>query len=84
MSIPSASESQRREFGPQPIAAILQELGLRSRDLVNASTEQLTYKMVSKACRGRWLSNNVRGKVLRALNKASDRKYTLADLFNYS
>ncbi|NLZ63104.1 MAG: hypothetical protein GX902_04785 [Lentisphaerae bacterium] len=84
MSLPSASESQRREFGPQPIAAILQELGLRSRDLVNASTEQLTYKMVSKACRGRWLSNNVRGKVLRALNKASGGNYTLPDLFNYS
>ncbi|NLF93948.1 MAG: hypothetical protein GX564_08675 [Oligosphaeraceae bacterium] len=84
MSITSASENQSREFGPQPIVAILQELGLRNRDLVTASTEQLTYKMVAKACRGRWLSNNVRGKVLRALNKASDRKYTLADLFNYS
>lgn len=84
MSIPSDSENNCREFGPQPIAEILQELRLRNHDLVAASTEQLTHKMVAKACRGRWLSNNVRGKVLRALNKVSSNNYTQSDLFNYS
>ncbi len=84
MSIPpSASATKIREFGPQPIAEILLALGLRNRDLVSASSEQLTHKMVSKACRGRWLSLKVRGKVLRALNQASAKNYRLTDLFNY-
>jgi len=84
MSTTSNTENNRRDFGPQPLAAILQGLGLRNHDVVVASTEQLTHKMVAKACRGRRLSNNVRGKILRALNKASGQNYAQSDLFNYS
>ncbi len=84
MSITPDPKNNRRDFGLQPIAAILQQLGLRNHALVAASTEQLTHKMVAKACRGRWLSNNVRGKILRALNKASGNNYAQSDLFNYS
>ena len=72
-----------REFGTQPIDGLLNELAISNHDLVLASTEQLTHKMVGKARRGRWLSNKVRQKVLRAINKASGKIFTSKDLFNY-
>ena len=72
-----------RELGEQPIEQIMQELGLENNDLVVASTEQLTHKMVSKARRGRFLTMNVRLKVLHALCKASGNEYKLEDLFIY-
>ncbi len=59
-------------------------LGLNNHDLVAASEEQLTHKMVAKARRGRWMTMRLRLKVLRALNNATGREYALADLFNYS
>ncbi|MBP5673194.1 MAG: hypothetical protein J6X49_12450 [Victivallales bacterium] len=72
-----------RELGEQPIEQLMQELGLENNDLVVASTEQLTHKMVSKARKGRFLTMNVRLKVLHALCKASGNEYKLEDLFNY-
>ena len=73
-----------RELGEQPIEQIMQELGLENNDLVVASTEQLTHKMVMKARKGRFLTMNVRLKVLHALCKASGNNgYRLEDLFNY-
>ena len=72
-----------RNLGPQPIAEILTELDLKPNDLVSASTEHLTHKMVSRACKGRRLTPNVQSKVLNALNKASGRTLSLDDLFNY-
>ena len=77
------SEPQERELGEQPINQLLNDLGLENAALVAASTEQLTFKMVSKARKGRFLTMNVRLKVLRALNKASGNEYRLEDLFNY-
>ena len=60
------------------------ELGLDSAALVSASTEQLTFKMVAKAQRGRYLTMNVRLKVLRAIQKAAaNPALRLEDLFNY-
>lgn len=72
-----------REFGPQPVDAIMTERSLNNHALVAISCEQLTHKMVSKARRGRWLSVNVRLKVLRAINQVSGANYTLQELFNY-
>ena len=72
-----------REFGPQPIDQLLHDLKISNHDLVLASTEQLTHKMVAKARRGRWLSSKVRQKILRAFNKASGENFTAKDLFNY-
>ena len=77
------NEEIERNLGEQPIARLLQEHGLEAHDLVAASTEQITHKMVSKACKGRRLTLNVQSKVLRALNKASGKTYSLSDLFNY-
>jgi len=73
-----------RNFGEQPIAGILAEHGLQSKDLVANSTEQLTHKMVVRACKGRLLTKNVKAKVRAALNAASGKEYSLEDLFNYS
>ncbi|NLG13966.1 MAG: hypothetical protein GX561_07155 [Lentisphaerae bacterium] len=72
-----------RELGPQPIDQIMTELDLENHDLVAASTEQLTHKMVMKARRGRFISMNIRLKIQRAINKASGNEYKLHDLFNY-
>lgn len=74
---------QERDLGQQPLARLLTELGLKPHDLVAASTEQITHKMVQRGCKGRRLTRNVQGKLLRALNTASANTYVLADLFTY-
>ena len=76
-------ESENRNLGPQPVAEIMNALGLKPHDLVAASTEQITHKMVSRACKGRWLTPNVQSKILNALNRATGRSFTMKDLFNY-
>jgi len=65
------------------MAALLKNLGLKSHDLVAASTEQITHKMVARGCKGRRLTKNVQGKLLRALNKVAGKSLLLTDLFNY-
>ena len=77
------SAELERDLGEQPIASLLRELGLKSHDLVAASTEQITHKMVARACKGRRLTPNVKTKIRNALNKAADKNYTLAELFAY-
>ena len=73
-----------RELGEQPIHRLMNELNLENADLVSASTEQLTFKMVAKARKGRFLTMNVRLKVRRAFQKATgNATYSLDDLFNY-
>lgn len=74
---------QERDLGEQSLARLLTELGLKSPDLVAASTEQITHKMVSRGCKGRRLTKNIQGKILRALNAASGKSYAFTDLFNY-
>lgn len=46
---------------------LMSELGLSNADLVNASTEQLTFKMVQKARKGKPLTPNVQNKIIAAL-----------------
>ena len=77
------SAELERDLGKQPSAALLRELDLKSHDLVAASTEQITHKMVARACKGRRLTPNVKTKIRNALNKAADKSYTLAELFTY-
>ena len=76
-------DGTERDLDPQPIAAILAQRNLKPHDLVAASTQQLTHKMVSRACKGRRLTLNVQSKVLNALNLAAGQNYSLRDLFNY-
>jgi len=72
-----------RNLGEQPIVGLLSEKGLNAHDLVAASTEHITHKMVARACKGRRLTPNVQAKILRALNAASGGSYSPGDLFNY-
>ena len=72
-----------RNLGEQPITMIMVERSLKPHDLVVASPEQITHKMVSRACKGRRLTRNVQHKVMRALNRAADTEFMLSDLFNY-
>ncbi len=85
-----AAEASELDLGPQPLAGLLQQLALSPSDLVAASGEQLTHKMVARGAKGRRLTRNTMEKLLRALNKAAARDarppatYALADLFNYA
>lgn len=72
-----------RDLGEQPIAALLTARGLKAHDLVAASTEQITHKMVARACRGRRLTPNVQGKIHRALERATGETFARGSLFNY-
>jgi hypothetical protein len=72
-----------RNLGGQPISDIMVRHGLKAHDLVAASKDQLTHKMVTRACKGRRLTANSKSKVLKALNLASEKEYCLSDLFNY-
>jgi hypothetical protein len=72
-----------RDLGEQPIAGIMASAGLKAQDLVAASTEQITFKMVSRAVKGRRLTLNVQTKMLNAVNKAAKKAYKLSDIFNY-
>ncbi len=76
-------DSIENDLGPQPVAGLMAEYGLKPNDLVRSSTEQLTHKMVSRACKGRRLTPNIRHKIVNALNKAAGKEYGLKDLFNY-
>ena len=73
-----------RNLGEQPLAALMLEHKLSPKDLVDASPDQMTHKMISRGTKGRRLTPNTMGKVLRALNAASKSSYALADLFNYT
>ena len=71
------------DLGVQPFDSILEELGISNHELVAASTEQITHKMVTRGRKGRRLTVNVQGKLHRALNVASGKQFELGELFNY-
>ena len=72
-----------RNLGEQPIARIMADHGLKARDLVAISTEQLTHKMVARACKGRRLTPNVKSKIRNALSQSTGKAYSMQDLFTY-
>jgi uncharacterized protein YbcV (DUF1398 family) len=62
----------------------MEKLGLSNSDLVAASTEQLTFKMVQKGRKGRRLTRNVQEKILNALMAVRpDLKIRRRELFHY-
>ncbi len=69
--------------GEQPIARLMAQHGLKPADLVAASTEHVTFKMVTRACKGRRLTPNVQSKILRAWNQAAGKAHVRSDLFTY-
>jgi hypothetical protein len=76
-------EAYERDMGEQPIARVMAEHGLKAHDLVAASTEQITHKMVARACKGRRLTRNVQNKIRNALNRSSGRDWSVEQLFTY-
>ena len=72
-----------RDLGEQPIAKIMAHHGMKPHDIVAASREQLTHKMVARAVKGRRLTLNAQSKVQSALNKATGKNYSLGEVFNY-
>jgi hypothetical protein len=72
-----------RNLGEQPIARIMADHGLKAHDLVTISTQQLTHKMVSRACKGRRLTPNVQFKIREALNESTGKEYSMEELFTY-
>lgn len=73
-----------RDLGPQPVGELIAKHELSNGDLVAASTEQITHKMVKRAVKGRRLTPNVMAKVRNALNRAAGTSYELRDLFTYA
>tara|TARA_R110002096_G_scaffold206192_7_gene392344 strand:- start:12451 stop:12678 length:228 start_codon:yes stop_codon:yes gene_type:complete len=71
------------DAGIQPLDALLTKLELSSHDLVAASTEQITHKMVTKGRKGRKLTANLQGKITRALSAAANQQFEPGELFNY-
>ena len=72
-------------MGLQPLDGILVKLSLSNHDLVAASGEQLTHKVVQKGRRGRPLTRRAQDKILRALTKAAgpETGFTRGQLFKY-
>ncbi len=56
-------------FGPQPLEEVMRRFNLTAAQLVEASTEQLSFKMIQKGRKGRRLTPNVQKKILNALRK---------------
>ena len=73
------------DMGIQPLDAILEKLGLSNHDVVAASGEQLTHKVVQKGRRGRQLTRRAQDKILRALTRAAGAgaNFSRDQLFTY-
>ncbi len=83
MSESDAANAIERNLGLQPIAAQMAERGLKPADLVAATPGCLTFKMVSRACKGRRLTHNTQTKVCTAFNRAAGTSLPVAALFTY-
>lgn len=72
------------EYGIQPLDAIMNASKLSNHDLVAASEDQISHKMVKKGREGRRLSRNVQLKILKTLNAAQKQEFTFKEVFNYN
>ena len=72
-----------RGLGEQPLASQMTKRDLKPADLVAASKEQITHKMVTRGTKGWRLTPNVMGKVIRAFAAAAGETATAGELFNY-
>ena len=75
--------NNENNLGEQPIRKLLEKHGLKHHDLVVASEVPMTHKMITRAEKGRRLTDNTKRIVLNALNRAAGTHYTPADLFDY-
>ncbi|MGA0369289.1 MAG: hypothetical protein ACO3N7_07550 [Kiritimatiellia bacterium] len=72
-----------RNLGEQPLRDFMKKHDLSPHDLVAVSPEPITHKMVSRACKGRWLTVNARNKLIRAAEAATGESLKKSDLFTY-
>lgn len=78
------NHTKNYEHGTQPLDALMTARGIANADLVNASSESLTFKAVQKGRRGRELTMRMQLKIVNALNRLfPDEPVKPADLFNY-
>ena len=76
--------TKHNSMGRQPLDELMTRLGLSNADLVRASKEQLTHKMVNRGRKGRLLTLNVQLKILNAMKAARpEENSSLGTLFNY-
>ncbi|MDA1267024.1 MAG: hypothetical protein O2816_18240 [Planctomycetota bacterium] len=74
---------KERDLGEQPLARLMRARELKPADLVVASKEQITHKMVARAMKGRRLTANTMDKVQRAWQQATQEECARSALFNY-
>ncbi len=79
------------EKGVQPLDAVMTRLNVTNQNIVERSTEQLTFKVVAKGRKGRRITLNAQMKILNALNAWNalfgpepEKPFVLKDLFNYT
>ena len=75
--------SVERDLGEQPLAREMAARNLEPKDLVAASSSQLTHKMVQRAMKGRRLTRNTMDKVVQAFQAAAKVELRADELFNY-
>lgn len=72
------------KYGFQPLHEIMTQLGISNSDVVRASTEQLTHKMVQKGRKGCPINPHIKQKIANALNAVQkEQVFTIRELFNY-
>lgn len=79
---------EERNFGAQPLDALMKEHGVDNHALVAASTEPMTHKAVQRARRGRKLTRHMQRRMVAAFNKVLQQQgmeeaFSLRQLFNY-
>ncbi len=73
----------QRDLGEQPLAQLLADHSLKPHDLVATNPTHLTHKLITRATKGRRLTPHSQKLVLTALNQATGKTFTKADLFTY-
>ncbi len=87
---PAETDAIERNFGPQPLDALMSEHALGNHDIVAASEEPMTHKAVQRARKGRRLTKHMQRRMVAALNRAVtlqgktlEKEWGVSDLFNY-
>ena len=72
-----------RNLGAQPIALRMEECNLAPADLVAVDPARITFKMITRACKGRRLTRPVQARIRHAFNRAAGTELSVRDLFTY-
>ncbi len=86
--VENADKNIERNLGPQPLDALMIELGLDNHALVELRPVDLSHKAVQRARKGRRLTSKIKLRITYVVNDALkkrgiDKKYATRELFNY-